>query len=390
MKEKTKSDLLTRAVSHVYPDAEKLKVALESGQKLRLYFGIDPTGPTLHIGHLSVLLKLRDLQDLGGQIKVVILFGDFTARIGDPTDKTAVRKMMSKEAIAENLKHYRAQIGKILDLEKTEFRHNSEWLANLGLEQLLPLAAEFTVSQMLERDMFQERIKKEAPIYLHEFLYPLLQGYDSVVLEVDMEIGGNDQIFNMLAGRAMLKARGKEKFVLATKLLVDPTGEKMGKTTGNMVAFADTSIDAYGKVMSWPDSVLPLAFELCTRLSDEEIENILAGHPKEAKMRLAREIVALIHDPKSAESAEASFVRTFQQESEPIEWTEVPGKLNGKLSEILVDNGVVKSKTDFRRLLEAGAVEEWPNKNPVVTDRIFTAEIKLRIGKKRFIRVRPA
>ncbi|MEK7650806.1 MAG: tyrosine--tRNA ligase [Patescibacteria group bacterium] len=385
------SDLLTRAVSNIYPASEKLKSALESGQKLRIYFGIDPTGPTLHVGHLSVLLKLRDLQNLGEQIKIVILFGDFTAQIGDPTDKSAVRKMLTPETISENLKNYREQIGKILDLEKTEFRNNSEWLAKLGLEKLLPLASEFTVSQMLERDMFQERIKKESPIYLHEFLYPLLQGYDSVVLEVDMEIGGNDQTFNMLVGRDLLKKlKSKEKFVLATKLLTDSGGEKMGKTTGNMVAFADTPTDAYGKVMSWPDSLLPLAFELCTRLSDEEVKNILAGHPKEAKMKLAHEIVTLIHDSKLAGQAEESFVQTFQKEAEPTEWQELTGKAGEKISEILVSNSVVKSKTDFRNLVEAGAVEEWPNKNPIVADQIFTAEIKLRIGKKRFVRIRPA
>lgn len=385
------SDLLTRAVSNVYPASEKLKSALESGQELRIYFGIDPTGPTLHVGHLSVLLKLRDLQNLGEHIKIIILFGDFTAQIGDPTDKTATRKMLTPEVIAENLKNYREQIGKILDLEKTEFRFNSEWLAKLSFAEILSLASNLTIAQIIKRDMFEKRLSEGKDLFLHEFLYPLMQGYDSVVLDVDMEIGGNDQTFNMLVGRDLLrKLKNKEKFVLATKLLVDPTGEKMGKTTGNMVAFSDTPADAYGKVMSWPDTLLPLAFELCTRLPDAEVQNILAGHPKEAKMKLAREIVALIHDSKSAEQAEQNFVQTFQQEAEPANWEEIMGKVGEKISEILVAKEIVKSKSDWRRLVDAGAVEEWPNKNPIVADQIFTTEVKLRIGKKRFVRLLPA
>ncbi len=381
------SELLTRAVSNIYPASEKLKSALEGGQKLRIYFGIDPTGPTLHVGHLSVLLKLRDLQNLGEQIKIVILFGDFTAQIGDPTDKSAVRKILTPETISENLKNYREQIGKILDLEKTEFRNNSEWLAKLSFAELLKLSSHITFAQIIKRDMFQKRLGEEKDLFLHEFLYPVMQGYDSVALDVDMEIGGNDQTFNMLVGRDLLrKLKNKEKFVLATKLLVDPTGEKMGKTTGNMVAFADTPADAYGKVMSWPDSLLPLAFELCTRLSDEEAKNILSGHPKEAKMRLAREIVALIHDSKSAEEAEQNFVQTFQEGGEPV-WEELASEAGEKLSELLTRMGVVKSKSDFRRLIQEGAVTRWPEEKVKDPDLPARPGDQLKIGKKRFIQV---
>ena len=381
------SELLTRAVSNIYPAAEKLKTALESGQKLRIYFGIDPTGPTLHVGHLSVLLKLRDLQDLGKQIKIIILFGDFTAQIGDPTDKSAVQKMMTPEIITENLKNYREQIGKILEIEKTEFRNNSEWLTKLTFAEILDLASNLTISQLIKRDMFQKRLGEEKDLFLHEFLYPVMQGYDSVALDVDLEIGGNDQTFNMLVGRDLLKKlKNKEKFVLATKLLVDPTGEKMGKTTGNMVAFSDTPADAYGKVMSWPDTLLPLAFELCTRLSDEEVGNILSGHPKEAKMRLAREIVALIHDSKSAEEAEQNFVQTFQEGGEPV-WEELASEAGEKLVDLLVRAGVVKSKSDFRRLIQEGAVTRWPEEKVKDPDLPAKPGDRLKIGKKRFIQV---
>ncbi|MCC6290657.1 tyrosine--tRNA ligase [Candidatus Nomurabacteria bacterium] len=380
------SELLTRGVSHTFPSSEALKKELSGGRKLRIYWGVDPTGPTLHLGHVSVLLKLRDWQGEGHQI--VVLFGDFTARIGDPTDKKAVRKTLSPEEIENNLKLYREQIGKILDLDKIEFRHNSEWLAKLSFAEVLELASQVTLAQTIKRDMFQKRIAENKDLFLHEFLYPLMQGYDSVALEVDMEIGGNDQIFNMLVGRDLLKKmRGKEKFVVATKLLTDSAGLKMGKTEGNMVSFTDTPSDAYGKIMSWSDDLVAPGLELLTRLTDSQIKHILSGHPKEAKMELAREVVSLIYDESEADRAQENFINTFQRGEEPEEWEEINASYGEKLSEILSRAGAVKSKSDFRRLVEEGAVTEWPNKNLTVVDQIFTAEIKLKVGKRRFLHV---
>ncbi len=261
--EKKIEDFLSRGVESTYPSKEELKKALLSGKTLSVYNGIDPTGPTLHIGHGSTLLKLKEMQDLGH--KVILLIGDFTGRIGDPSDKTATRKQLSAKEVKENLKSYTKQAGKILDMKKVQVKFNSKWLSKLSFEEGMEIASEFTLQQMIERDMFEKRIKEGQPIHLHEFFYPLMQGYDSVVMDVDMEIGGNDQTFNMLVGRTMMKNRGKEKYVLTTKLLVDPTGKKMGKSEGNMVTLEDTGENMFGKIMSWPDTLTPLAFKICTR-----------------------------------------------------------------------------------------------------------------------------
>ena len=279
--EKKIEELLTRGVENIYPSRKDFEKVLMSGKQLTIYNGIDPTGPTLHIGHGSTLLKLRELQDLGH--KIILLIGDFTGMIGDPTDKTATRKKLTRKEVLENCKNYAKQAGKILDMKKVEIKYNSKWLGKLVAGDFLELGSEITVQQLLERDMFKKRTEEGKPIYLHEFIYPLLQGYDSVAMNVDVEIGGNDQTFNMLVGRDMMKNRGKEKFVLTTKLLVDPTGKKMGKSEGNMVTLEDMPEDMYGKVMSWPDTLMPLAFEICTRVSINEFEKVLAHLKEETK-----------------------------------------------------------------------------------------------------------
>lgn len=378
-------ELLTRGIERIYPSKEELEKALAAGRQLKIYFGIDPTGPSLHIGHAANLLKLKEFQDQGHEVTIVI--GDFTAMIGDPTDKTAARVKLSAEQVKENLKNYQAQINKILDPEKTIFKFNSQWLSQLGFADVLELASEFTVGQMVERDMFQERIKNEQPIYLHEFLYPLMQGYDSVVLEVDAEIGGNDQTFNMLAGRTMLKKRGKEKFVIAGKLLVDPTGKKMGKTEGNMVSLADSPAEMYGKVMSWPDSLMPLAVEICTRLSKTDMSELISSDPKSAKMKLAHEIVRLYHGESAADDAQAGFVNTFQKKEIPDEMEEVSTAAGVLLVDVLIDAGLLKSKSEFRRLLDEGAIHDLDGET--IADPQFEVQksIRLKIGKKRFIKI---
>lgn len=381
------SELLTRGVSHIYPSREALEKVLASGKKLRIYFGIDPTGPDLHLGHAVPLAKLREFQDLGHQ--TILLIGDFTATIGDPAGKTVARTPLSREQVLENSKNYLAQAGKILDLTKTEVRYNSEWLAKLSLAELLKLTSHLTLAQIIKRDMFQKRLAENKDLFLHEFLYPLLHGYDSVALEVDLEIGGNDQIFNMLVGRDLLKSlKSKEKFVLATKLLAAPGQVKMSKTENNMVTLGDAPGEMYGKIMNWPDSLLPLALELNSRLAANESESLLAGHPRDAKMRLAREIVALYHNQAAAKAAENAFIATFQKGEAPSEWEEVSGASGEKLAEVLTRAGVVKSKSDFRRLVAGGAIHLWPAGLISDPDQTLEKELKLKIGKKRFVRLK--
>jgi len=383
--EKKIEELLSRGVENIYPSKDEVKKAFLSGKTLSIYNGIDPTGPTLHIGHGATLLKLRELQDLGH--KIILLIGDFTGRIGDPTDKEATRKQLSAKEVKENLKLYTKQAGKILDMKKVSVKFNSKWLSKLSFEEGLEIAAEFTLQQMVERDMFQERIKKGQPIHLHEFFYPLMQGYDSVAMNVDMEIGGNDQTFNMLIGRTMMKSRGKEKYVLTTKLLVDPTGKKMGKSEGNMITLADSGENMFGKVMSWPDSLISIAFEICTRVSKSEAEKINQKGPRDAKMKLAYEIVKIYCGEKEAKKAEENFVKTFQKKEIPDEIEEIIGE--GLMGELLVSKKIIESMSQWRRLVDEGAIKKLSEKEETkITD--YKAEALpgvYKIGKRRFVKI---
>lgn len=385
--EKKIDELLSRGVENTYPSKDELKKALSSGKSLSIYNGIDPTGPSLHIGHGSTLLKLRELQDLGHEI--ILLIGDFTGRIGDPTDKSATRKQLSTKEIKDNLKNYTKQAGSILDMKKVKVKFNSTWLSKLSFEKLIEIASEFTVQQMIERDMFAKRIKEGHPVHLHEFFYPLMQGYDSVAMDVDMEIGGNDQTFNMLVGRTMMKNRGKEKYVLTTKLLVDPTGKKMGKSEGNMVTLEDDPENMFGKVMSWPDSLMPLAFEICTRVNMAEASNLLSSKPMDAKITLAYEIVKIYHGEKKATAARENFRNTFQNKEIPDEMEEVQVSSGGLLSEALVAGKILPSKSEWRRLVAGKAIHDLLADTHIADpDFKVTNELKLKIGKKKFIHVK--
>ncbi|MEI7809997.1 MAG: tyrosine--tRNA ligase [bacterium] len=384
--EKKIDEFLSRGVENIYPSKEVLKKVLLSGKAISVYNGIDPTAPTLHIGHGSTLLKLRELQDLGH--KVILLIGDFTGRIGDPTDKTATRKQLSNKEVKENLKLYTKQAGKILDMKKIQVKFNSKWLAKLSFEEVLKIASEFTLQQMIERDMFEKRIKEGQPVYLHEFFYPLMQGYDSVAMNVDMEIGGNDQTFNMLTGRTMMKSRGKEKYVLTTKLLVDPTGKKMGKSEGNMVTLKDSAENMFGKVMSWPDSLMPLAFEICTRVSVSEIEKFKNENPREVKLKLAYEITKIYHGEKKAEEAKINWENVFSKKEIPDDMEEIKTEKDKLLSECLVENKILNSKGEWRRLVEGKGVHDLV-KNETINDLNLKTEdnLTLKIGKKRFVKI---
>ncbi|MFA5048103.1 MAG: tyrosine--tRNA ligase [Patescibacteria group bacterium] len=393
--EKKIDELLNRGVENVYPDKESLKKLLLSGKKIKLYCGYDPNSPTLHIGHGITIRKLAKFLELGHE--VIFLFGDFTGQIGDP-DKLSVREEITHEQVLENLKGWKKQIKNIIDIDKVVFKFNSQWLSQLTFKDLIEAARHFTGQQMMDRDMFKERIKEGRPIYLHEFFYPLMQAYDSVAMDVDLEIGGNDQMFNMLAGRTLMKAmKNKEKLVLTTKLLADPTGKKMGKSEGNMITLMDTPEDMYGKVMSWPDEMILPAFEILTdvpedMLSEAEKKLREGVNPRDYKMQLAFEVVNIYLGTAAAEAAQENFKRVFQDKQKPLEIKEVRIKdKDGKLGvlDLFVSSGLAKSNSEVRRLISEKAIRI---NDELVTDENIILDLPvdgllLQRGKKLFARI---
>jgi tyrosyl-tRNA synthetase len=393
-------EILTRGIENIYPSKDFLKAKLMKGERVTIYLGIDPTGPTLHLGHIIPMLRLSKLQKLGHQI--ILLMGDITAMIGDPTDKTAARKKLTHDEVMQNLKEYKKQASRFISFDGDNpalFKFNSEWFSKMSFTDSLELASHATVDQMMKRDMFQRREQEGKQTYVHEILYPLMQGYDSVAMDVDGEIGGNDQTFNMLTGRDLMKSlKNKEKFVIATKLLVDSSGNKMGKTEGNMVSLDQTPEDMFGKVMSWSDELIVHGFEIITNVPLNEIkemsEKIANGdNPKDMKMRLAREIVKMYHGEKEAEKAQEVFENTFSKKEFPEDAQVLVVKKADKLIDILVTNKIVESKSEFRRLVEAGAVSDQtalPDKKISDTNELAGEhERKIKIGKKTFVIVKP-
>lgn len=388
-------ELLTRGVANIYPTKDELEKVLRSGKKLRLYNGIDPTGSQLHLGHMVVLRKLRQFQNLGHE--TIILIGDFTARIGDPTDKLSTRYKLSKKQVEENAASYKNSISKILDLSKSNIRflHNEKWTNELKPEDLLELASHFTVSQLLERDMFQERIKIGKEIYLHEFLYPVFQAYDSVTMNVDMEIGGNDQTFNMLAGRTLMKKlKNKEKFVLATKLLTDPTGKKMGKTEGNLIALDEIPTEMFSKIMAWPDEIIILGLELLTDVPIHEIQATkIQENPMKYKKQLAFETVKQLNDTNTAQQALENFENTVQNKELPkailtFSLEEAFSTGSRWIEDVLMDTKLASSKSEAKRLIEQGGVY-WNNKKITNPKQIMNAENAIiRVGKRKFVKIK--
>jgi len=390
-------EVLSRGVEKIYPSFKDLEKIMLSGKRLRLYCGYDPTAPTLHIGHMVTLKKLAQFQTLGHE--VIMLIGDFTGMIGDPTEKIGTRKKLSREEVLRNSKNYKKLTGKILKfsgLNPCRLLYNSKWLDSLSFTDLIKLASNFTVQQMIIRYMFQERIRKEKPIYLHEFLYPLAQAYDSVAMDVDLEIGGKDQAFNMLCGRDLMKVlKNKEKFVLATKLLITPEGKKMGKTEGNLIPMDENPKEMYGKIMSWPDSLITIGFELCTDLPMEEITEISNQikkrrlNPREAKAKLAREIVTICRNKRAAQKAEEEFNRVFKEEKLPSRIPEI--KIREKalnILDLLVKIELASSKSEAKRLILQKGVKI---NNQVQDDWQKIIEIKkgivIQVGKRKFIRL---
>jgi len=390
------SEFITRGVEAVFPSKEEFKKSLMSGKRLRIYLGIDPTGPTLHLGHMIPMLKLRALQNLGHEI--ILLIGDFTAMIGDPSDKSATRKKLSRKEVLTNLRLYKKQASKILSFNgknPAKLKFNSKWLSKMSFTDVLELASLMTVDQMRKRDMFKKREEEGKPTYLHEFLYPLMQGYDSVAMDIDVEVGGNDQTFNMLAGRDLMSViKKKNKFVVATKLLIDSSGKKMGKTEGNMVSLSDTPRDMFGKVMSWPDSLIVPAFELCTTATQKEIDSIKTAlergdNPRDAKIELAVALVSLYHGPEEAIAEKEAFFKAFSKKEMPTNVLEIAVDVGATLSNILKLNGVVASKTEFQRLADAGAITDLKTNKKI--DRFnekVEHDMDLKVGKHRFIKLK--
>lgn len=390
-------EVLTRGVEKIYPSKEALEKVLRSGRKIRLYQGFDPSMPNLHLGNMVGILKLKQFQDLGHE--VIFLVGDFTGMIGDPADRASARKKLTRKQVLANAKNYKGQTSRVLKflgVNPAKIKYNSEWNLKLSIEDFLDLASHFTASQMWERDMFQERLKRGNEVWLHEFLYPLIQSYDSVAMDVDLEVGGSDQTFNMLCGRTLMKAlKNKEKFVLTTKLLVDSKGEKVGKTTGNALFLNASPQDMFGGIMSFPDEVIILGFELLTEVPLQIIKEheraLQMGkvNPMELKKKLGFEIVKMYHSEKDAKNAEKEFERVFQKGETPthISIYEYQGR-KGNIVNILVDSKLAPSKSEAKRLVEQGAVE-IDGKVIRDTQRVIRPKegMIIKVGKRKFLKI---
>lgn len=400
-------EIVRRGTAEIVPEDQlvaKLRKSLTSGKPLKIKLGLDPTAPDIHLGHTVPLQKMRQFQDLGHQ--AIIIIGDFTGRIGDPTGKSETRKQLTEEQVLANAETYKQQIFKILDPQKTKITFNSHWLAPLKFEDLIQLAAQTTVARMLERDDFSKRYREGQPISVHEFFYPLMQGYDSVALEADVELGGTDQKFNLLMGRTLQKEYGQDPQVaLMTPILEGLDGvNKMSKSLGNYIGVYESPREMFGKTMSIADELMMRYYELVTRVPLEEIKQIEKGladgslHPRDVKMRLGREIIEIYHSRTEAEAAQAEFIRMFQQKELPDEIPEVSrdeiikagsGGNTVNVLELLLHSKLAASKNDARRLVEQGAVKVGETKVSSLEESIALEDgLVIRAGKRKFARIR--
>lgn len=378
-------EIVTRGVERNFPNDVFLRAKLSEGKQLKVYLGIDPTGPTLHMGHMVVLKKLSQLQKLGH--KIILLIGDFTAMIGDP-DKSSTREPLTRQQVMENQELYKQQASIFLNFDgqnPAEFKYNSEWLEKMNFADVLDLASKVTVQQILERDMLKKRFTEGKAIYVHEFMYPLMVAQDSLMMDVDGEVGGNDQTFNMLVGRDLQKqVQGKDKFVIPMKLLVDNSGLKMGKTTGNTLSFIDTANEKYAKVMSWSDDMIIPGYELLTNEIVSDMENNLKNtdNPKEIKMDLAIKIVSAFDGEDESLKAQENWITQFSKKEIPDNLEEFIFTSEPKIIDILKETKWVTSNGEAKRKIDEGAVQIDGKK---VTD--YFAEISegnsiLKLGKK--------
>jgi tyrosyl-tRNA synthetase len=390
-------EILSRGTEDII-DKENLKKKLMSGKQLNIKFGIDPTGPKIHLGRATIMMKLKDFQDLGHKITLII--GDFTALIGDASDKDSIRQPKTEQEIKENLKDYLKQIGKIIDIKKVDVRHNKDWFGKMKAEELIRLAMNFTAQQMIQRRNFKERWDTEKPIGVHELLYPLLQGYDSVVIKSDLEIGGFDQLFNLKAGRELQRTFKQEpQDVMTLRMIYGLDGRKMSTSWGNVINILDEPKDMFGKLMTLKDEMIINYFESCTRvpmLQINEFKNNLESkeiNPKDIKKILAKEIIAYFYDRKKAEEAEKEFEQVFEEKKLPTEIEEVKieeEKLN--IQDLLVKLNLASSKGEAKRVIEQGGVrtikgeeikelKDWQLELPIEKGVI------IQVGKRNFRKI---
>ncbi len=381
-------ELLSRGVEEII-DRKHLEEKLLSGKQLRVKLGIDPTSASIHLGRSIPLLKLRDFQELGHQI--VFIVGDATGVIGDTSDKESERPMLTREDVASNLKSYKEQVGKILDLDKIEFRHNSEWLNRLSYEQIGEHANVFSLAEFISRDNIRRRLEAGTRVSLREVLYPLMQGYDSVAVEADVELGGTDQRFNLLAGRTLQANFDQEpQDILMNPLVAGTDGRKMSSSWGNTVNLTDEPNDMFGKLMSIPDELITSYFTYMTRVPMEQVQEYTkamkdGGNPRDYKMLLGKAIVSFYHSEDAAEKAEAHFVNTFSKKQTPDEMPELaPASTN--IVDVLIEAGFATSKGDARRSIDGGGVRI--NEEKVES---YDAEVKsgdvVNKGKRHFVRI---
>ena len=390
--------LISHGVADLLPEDEfkkKLEKSVATNMPLIVKLGLDPTAPDIHLGHTVVLRKLKLFQDFGH--KVIILIGDFTARIGDPTGKSVTRPPLTEEQVITNAKTYQEQIFKVLDPEKTEVRFNSEWLSKLDFADVLKLASKYTVARMLERDDFHKRYTEGRPISIHEFMYPLMQGYDSIALKADVEFGGTDQTFNLLMGRHLQGEEGMpEQTIITMPILEGLDGvQKMSKSLGNYIGISEAPSEMYGKAMSIPDELMMRYFMLVTDMSIEEQEQLAkdlesgAAHPRDVKMKLAHTIVRLYHGEEAANFGQDEFVRVFQKHAMPTDIPEYKVAITEEpvfVPQLLSDAGLTASNGEARRSIKAGAFkidgEKCNEEHVVLKDGMV-----LQVGKRKFIKI---
>lgn len=371
----------------------RLELARKEGRGLRIKFGMDPSSADLHVGHGVHLLKLRDLQELGHT--VILLVGDATAMVGDPSGRNKLRPQLSRADVEANMATYTEQAGILLDMQRIELRYNSEWFASMSFEDVLKLTGRMTVAQMMQRDMFQKRVAEDQPIGIHEFLYPLMQGWDSVELECDLEMGGTDQLFNLLVGRDFQGQVGQRPQIVLTMPLIEGVdGRKMSKSYGNAIGLTDAPNDVFGKTMSLADEGMGLWFELLTRLGIGEIQELLQGHPREAKARLASELTRLLHGEEAALGARQAFDQQFVKkelpDDIPQQVLEADWPAEGlPLFVLLRAAGMASSGSEARRLIAQGGVrcDGEVVREPTTLIAPPEKELLLQAGKRRFVRL---
>jgi len=377
-------ELLSRGVEKIYPDREALEKILKQ-RKIRLYLGIDPTGGRLHLGHTVLLRKLQKFAELGHE--AILLIGTGTVLVGDPSQRSGARARVDEGEIQRNISTWRKQAEKILDFSKVRIKQNGDWLLKLTMKDLIAIASNISAVQLFKRDMFQERLKRGDTVWAHETLYPLLQGYDSVALDVDLEIGGTDQTFNMLVGRELMqKMRGKEKYVLAVPMILGTDGKPMSKTSENCVWLEDEPSEMYGKLMSIPDEQTDSYLELVTDVPQAELDGAKKLSPLDKKCLLALTVVKMYHGEEKAQQVQKEFKNVFSKGGIP---EDIPTwKLSGRsvnLPEVLVDRGLVKSKSEARRLISQGGITL--NDRKLMEPEVTLEKGVLKVGKRVFIRI---